>query len=271
MWEWKSCYLFFQCSFDLSSLRIFSVIFSVNIAYLLFFFCLKIRFLNRFLKWWKLYIWTWKINRWIIKRIIDEFSATTFNRTIYTPFQLVFLILSIHTILRVTFQFDELHTSHDTELFSLENYFLNIDITAFLFYLDKEIWNISKQISTKSKKKYLEFSTVQNFFLYKFKVNTNRRVIFTSLFENIRRVWKWERCIFRPQGISRSSTINPEEKRFVDFPGEGPSADINNRDFSPPWQEFIVPENCGSFVSFSIPFKGVAAKIHWDLTQGARP
>lgn len=62
-----------------------------------------------------------------------------FNRTIHTPFQLVFLILFIHTILRVTFQFDELHTSHDTELFSLENYFSNIDITAFLFYLDKEI------------------------------------------------------------------------------------------------------------------------------------
>lgn len=92
-------------------------------------------------------------------------------------------------------------------------------------------------------------------------------MISTSLFENIRRVWKWERSIFRSQEISPLTL----EKRFVDSPGEGPSADINNRDFSPPWQEFIVPENCGSFVSFSIPFKGVTAKIHWDLTQETRP
>lgn len=27
--------------------------------------------------------------------------------------------------------------THDTALFSLENYFLNTDINAFLFYLDK--------------------------------------------------------------------------------------------------------------------------------------
>lgn len=93
-------------------------------------------------------------------------------------------------------------------------------------------------------------------------------MISTSLFENIRRVWKG---VFFDRKRFHDRVPLTLEKRFVDSPGEGPSADINNRDFSPPWQEFIVPENCGSFVSFSIPFKGVTAKIHRDLTQEARP